>query len=52
MPETTFGVFSKLQVGLPGSIRSGLYPRWKSRPATRPDPSSRIGPTSSSVVPG
>ena len=52
MPETTLGVFSNVQVALPGSIRSGLYPRWKSRPASSPDPSSRRGPTSSSVVPG
>ena len=52
MPETTFGVFSRRQTGFPGSIRSGLYPRWKSAPARSPDTDSRIGPTSSSVVPG
>ena len=28
------GVFSSVQVGLPGSMRSGLYPRWKSFPAS------------------
>ena len=51
MPDTTFGVFSKDHVGLPGSIRSGEYPRKKSTPARRPDSSSN-GRNSSSVVPG
>ena len=48
-PDTIFGVFAKLQVGLLGSMRSGLYPTWKSRPAaarTRPRGSGRRPPRS------
>ena len=52
MPDTIFGVVTSVQVALPGSIRSGLKPRWKSRPASRPDPSSSSGCTVSWVVPG
>ena len=36
MPETTLGVLRRSQVGLPGSMRSGLYPSRKSCPARRP----------------
>jgi len=36
----------------PGSTRSGENARWKSTPAVRPEPASRIGCTSSRVVPG
>ena len=52
MPPTTFGVLTRPYVGLPGSMRSGENARWKSTPARSPLPSSRIGCTSSSVVPG
>jgi hypothetical protein len=51
-PETSFGVFLIVQVLLPGSTRSGAYPRKKSFPTVPPDRSSRIGRTTSSVVPG
>ena len=47
MPDTTLGVLTKPQLGLPGSIRSGEYPRKNGTPVR-----SRIGRTSSSVVPG
>ena len=52
IPDTIFGVLTSVHVVLPGSILSGLYPRKKSSPAVRPEPSSRIGHTISSVVPG
>ena len=52
IPETIFGVFCSPQVWLLGSIRSGENPTWKSAPARRPDPASRIGTNTSSVVPG
>ncbi len=52
MPETIFGVFTNVHRGFPGSIRSGLYPTAKSRPAVRPLPASSSGTSSSSVVPG
>jgi hypothetical protein len=52
IPETIFGVVTSVHVVLPGSMRSGLKPRWKSRPATSPDPSSSSGRTFSWVVPG
>ncbi len=52
MPETIFGVVTSVHVALPGSMRSGLKPRWKSRPAARPEPSSSSGSTFSWVVPG
>ena len=45
-------MFVRVQTRLPGSMRSGLYPTKKSSPAIRPDPSSSIGTTNSSVVPG
>ena len=35
-PETTFGVFSKCQVGLPGSMRSGRVAQVEVPPATQP----------------
>ena len=50
-PPTTFGTLRVLNVGLPGSTRSGENARKKSTPAVRP-PASSIGLTSSSVVPG
>ena len=50
-PPTTFGTLCVLNVGLPGSTRSGEKARKKSLPAFSPRASS-IGFTSSSVVPG
>ena len=35
-PPTTFGVDLVVQSSRPGSTRSGLNARWKSRPAARP----------------
>ncbi len=50
-PPTTFGMVRVLYASLPGSTRSGENARWKSTPALSP-PSSSIGCTTSSVVPG
>jgi hypothetical protein len=50
-PPTTFGVFCTVCSAAPGSMRSGLKARKKSRPARRPPRSSR-GRMASSVVPG
>jgi hypothetical protein len=51
MPPTIFGVLRSPNSSFPGSIRSGENARAKSRPADSPEV-SRIGLTSSSVVPG
>src|SRR5256885_10352696 len=51
IPPTTLGVFRVLQVGLPGSTRSGENARKKSSPTLRPEPAS-AGSISSRVVPG
>ena len=48
-PSVTFFV---VQSSRPGSTRSGENARWKSLPAVRPLPRSRIGCTCSRVVPG
>src|SRR5215471_13444120 len=50
-PPTTFGTLCVLNIGLPGSTRSGENARKKSAPAFRP-PASSSGLTNSSVVPG
>ena len=52
MPPTTFGVVFVVQSVRPGSTRSGEKARWKSAPASRPLPRSRIGRSTSRVVPG
>ena len=52
IPPTTFGVVFVVQSSRPGSTRSGDIARWKSSPAFRPEPCSRIGCTISRVVPG
>ena len=52
IPPTTFGVVFVVQSSRPGSTRSGDIARWKSSPAFRPEPSSRIGCRISRVVPG
>ncbi len=43
--ETSFGVFTRVYSRLPGSMRSGENPRWKSTPGTRPgvSPARRRG---------
>jgi len=51
MPPMTFGVLRIEKSRLPGSTRSGENTRKKSLPHFRP-PLSRIGSTTSSVVPG
>ena len=50
-PPTILGVVLTVKSVRPGSIRSGDMARLKSRPATSP-PASRIGRTTSRVVPG
>ena len=52
MPPTIFGTVFVDHMPLPGSTRSGEKARWKSSPAFRPESSSRIGWTTSRVVPG
>src|SRR6266545_1021995 len=50
-PDTTFGILTVLNTGLPGSSRSGEKPKKKSSPERKPV-DCRIGLTTSSVVPG
>ena len=51
MPDTTLGVFTKPQRGVAGVDALGRVAEEEVAPARRPD-RSRIGRTSSSVVPG
>ena len=51
-PPTTLGVLLVVKSVRPGSTRSGEKARWKSTPAVSPEPASRIGASSSRVVPG
>jgi hypothetical protein len=52
MPPRIFGVVFVVQSSRPGSTRSGDIARKKSLPARRPEPCSRIGSSTSRVVPG
>src|ERR671936_233277 len=52
IPPTTFGVVFVVQSERPGSTRSGDIARWNPSPAFNPEPRSRIGCSSSRVVPG
>ena len=51
-PPMTFGVVLVVKSVRPGSTRSGEKARKKSTPAFMPDASSRIGASTSRVVPG
>jgi hypothetical protein len=50
-PPTTLGIFDRVQVALPGSIRSGENARKNCAPTAIPRPTKRLSRTSS-VVPG
>ncbi len=52
IPPTTFGVVFVVQSSRPGSTRSGDIARKKPSPTFRPEPCSRIGCSTSRVVPG
>ena len=51
IPLTTLGILAVVYFLLPGSSRSGEYPKKNVSPTFRPD-SSSMGNSSSSVVPG